>query len=689
VSVPQPAAPAAGASRGWLAARAAAVFLLIVGLLPIVNWIPGGRQAPWYATAVGGWLSGSAIVLGAAVVLVMVSRRVPALRPDAWLDHPAVARIAASRLSGLALAALALLLYVLIARLVFGARPLVIDEVLQTFQAQILVRGRLWLPTGPHPEFVSQLNLIDVGGKTYSHFPIGGPAMLALGELIHAPWLVNPIAGAVSVLLFHRLVSRIEPRPRARLAATILFAFAPFTAFMAGSFMNHVPALTWLLLGLVGLAEVTVGDRPSAWWAFACGLGFGMAATIRPIDAAIFAAPAGVWICARVIRGRLPLSILIAAGAGLAVPLAALLASNWATTGAPLRFGYQVMWGPDVGLGFHPSPWGERHTPSDGLEFINLYFVRLQDYLYESPVPGLVPVIGALFLTRRLPSFDRYLLLTAGMLVAAYFAYWHDGYYLGPRFMYPLLPLLVLWTARLPSLVRERFSPAVTRGVLFGYGTSAIIACIAGVPVRLSQYAGMFPVMRWNVSETAQAAGVRDAIVLVRETWGAQLLARMWALGLPRPEAERIFRHVDACRLEEAISELEVHGDGRSSTPAAALSAIAPLMADSSRLVRSPFSPDSSERFEPGRPYPALCVERINDDRGGTTLLAPLLLARDGNLYVRDLHQRNRAILEEYPGRPVFLLRPPAGQGGALPVFHPVSRDSLLALGSSSGPPAR
>jgi hypothetical protein len=665
------------------------VFLLIVGFLPIVNWIPGGRQAPWYATAVGGWLSGSAIVLGAAVVLVIVSRRVPALRPDAWLDHPAVGRVAASRLTGPALAALALLLYILIARLVFGARPLVIDEVLQTFQAQLLAQGRLWLPTGPHPEFVSQLNLIDAGGKTYSHFPMGGPAMLALGELIHAPWLVNPIAGAMSVLLFHRLASRVEIRPRVRLAATVLFAFAPFTAFMAGSFMNHVPGLTWLLLGLVGLAEVTVGDRPGAPWAFAGGLGFGMAATIRPVDAAIFAVPAGVWICACVIRRRLPWSILLAAIAGLAVPVAALLASNWATTGAPLRFGYQVMWGHDVGLGFHPSPWGEQHTLSDGIELINLYFIRLQEYLYESPVPSLVPVIGALLLARRLPPFDRYLLLTAGILVAAYFAYWHDGYYLGPRFMYPLLPLLILWTARLPSLVRERFSPAVTRGVLFGYGTSAIIACIAGVPVRVSQYSAMFPVMRWNVSQAAQAAGVHDAIVLVRETWGAQLLARMWALGLPRPEAERIFRHVDACRLEEAISELEVDGQGKRGTPAAALSAIAPLMADSSRLVRSPFSPDSSERFEPGRPYGSLCVERINDDRRGTTLLAPLLLARDANLYVRDLHERNRVILEQYPGRPVFLLRPPTGQGESLPVFYSASRDSLLALGSSGASPAR
>jgi hypothetical protein len=679
----QPAAPAAGAFRGSLAARAAAVFLLIVGSLPIVNWIPGGHQAPWYATALGGWLSGSAIVLGAAVILVLVSREVPGLRPDAWLDHPAVARVAGARAIGPVLAALALMLYLLIARLVFGARPLVIDEVLQTFQARLLVGGRLWLPTAAHPEFFSQINLIDAGGKTYSHFPIGGPAMLALGELIHLPWLVNPVAGALSVLLFHRLTSRIELRPRVRLAATVLFAFAPFTAFMAGSFMNHVPALTWLLLGIVGLAEVTVGDEPSAWWAIASGLGFGMAATIRPIDAAIFAAPAAVWICTRVIRGRLPFSILIAAGAGLALPVAGLLLANWATTGAPLRFGYEVMWGHDVGLGFHPSPWGDRHTVSDGIELINLYFLRLQEYLYEAPVPSLVPIIGALLLVRRLAPLDRYLLLTAGMLVAAYLAYWHDGYYLGPRFMYPLLPLLALWTARLPSLVHERFSPAVTRGVLFGYGVSALIACIAGVPVRASQYSAMFPVMRWNVSRAAQAAGVHDAIVLVRETWGAQLLARMWALGIERPDAERIFRHVDACRLEEAISDLEAHRAAARATPAGALGRLTSLMADSSRLVRSPFSPDSSERFESGRPYLPMCIQRINDDREGTTLLAPLLLARDGNLYVRDLHQHNGAILEEYPGRPVFLLRAPAGQGGWMPVFYSAPRDSLLATGTA------
>jgi hypothetical protein len=128
VSVGPPPATAHQESRSW-SSVSAAIFLLVFGFLPLVNWIPGGRQAPWYPIAVGGWLSGSAIVLGATVLLLIVARRVPVLRAEAWLEHPRVGRIAESGFTGAAVAALALLLYVLLARLVFSARPLVIEEV--------------------------------------------------------------------------------------------------------------------------------------------------------------------------------------------------------------------------------------------------------------------------------------------------------------------------------------------------------------------------------------------------------------------------------------------------------------------------------------------------------------------------------------------------------------------------------
>ena len=69
-------------------------------------------------------------------------------------------------------------------------------------QARWLAEGQLSVATPPLREFFSVLNLVDLGDRTFAQFPIGGPAMLMLGSLVGAEWLVGPLAGAVSVLAF-------------------------------------------------------------------------------------------------------------------------------------------------------------------------------------------------------------------------------------------------------------------------------------------------------------------------------------------------------------------------------------------------------------------------------------------------------------------------------------------------------
>ena len=69
---------------------------------------------------------------------------------------------------------------------------------------------------------------------------------------------------------------------------------------------------------------------------------------------------------------------------------AALLAVNASQTGDPFTFGYIAMWGDTHALGFHPTPWGDVHTPARGLELVNLYLLRLQTYLFESAAPSLL-----------------------------------------------------------------------------------------------------------------------------------------------------------------------------------------------------------------------------------------------------------------------------------------------------------
>jgi hypothetical protein len=660
----------------WLAVTFATLATAFA-FLPLVNWLPGGHSAPWYSTNLSEWTSGSAIVLGVAVVLAILSRRVRAVWRDgaleqtsAWADrHPGI--------FGFALGLGSLLIYGLVAWRVFSRVPISIDELVQLVQAKTFASGRLWQPASPTPEFYSVLNMVDGSGRYYGQFPPGGPAMLALGVLVGTPWLVGPVCGAVAVGAFWSYLRVVEPQREVAVGAALLFAVAPFAVFMSGSHMNHVPASMWLMVAMAAMARAMSSSRPAPGFAFLNGVALGCAATIRPVDAFAFALPAGLWYLSNALGDRARWRDVIASGIGVAIPIGAMFWVNAHTTGRPFLFGYQVLWGRSHDLGFHRAPWGMAHTPVRGIELINLYFLRLQTYLFESSIPSLIPFLGALFLTRKMDRFDRYLLSTAALVLGLYFAYWHDGFIFGPRFVFPLLPMLVLWTARFPRLVRERFGSGFSyRVTWYGFAVAAVLAVFVSVPARAREYARSFVPMRLDYVGAARLARVSNALIFVRESWGTQLMARMWALGVPRSETELLYGSIDACALEQRIGALE-RGAVRDT---AAFTALVPLLADSSRTVKSPFSLDVTERYLPGSAYAPVCVKRIAEDRLGFTLLAPLLYADWGsNLYARDMHDRNLALMRRYPDRPVYLLRPPTNDVGAALQLFPLSRDSVRA----------
>ena len=653
--------------------------VLVAGLafLPLANWIPGGPSIPGWRDLLDGWWSGTALTVGIAAVLAIVSRRL-GWSGRRFLDAAVRTWTARPGAADLALALAAGILYAVVARLVLSGRPLLIDEIVQAYQARILADGRLFIPAPEHAEFFSSSLVLRLGDKVFGQFPIGGPAMLALGTLLGAAWLTGPLFGAVSVWLFARLSRRLGLTGGVALAATLVFGFAPFAVFLSGSHMNHVTALTWILAGLLGLVRLTGAEPGRLRAGLQTGLGFGIAATIRPVDAFAFALPAGVWLLGRTVARRGGVGALLAAGIGILIPLSVQLAVNAATTGDPRLFGYTALWGPSHDLGFHATPWGEVHTPARGLELLNLYFVRLQSYFLEWPVPSLLPLIAALLLVPRLSGFDRYLLAASALLVTLYFAYWHDGFYLGPRFMLPLLPWLALWTARAGPLIAGVVTRDLPRRTLALLPlTATAVALVASVPIRVREYRQGMTTMRWDADRAAANAGVGRALVLVRESWGAQLVARMWAVGLTPSQAEHIYRKTDACALEGALDRIETER----MTGEAAAARLLPLLADSARLVTNPYTTDPTSRLLPGSGWTAECIERLKDDRAGFTLYPPLLLAGRGRdiVYARDLHQRDSLLLRQYPDRAVYLLRPRSDSVGAPPEFIPLRRDSLLA----------
>ena len=672
-------APAQSRNRLW--ARLAALVLLLLGFFPIANWIRGGWDWRRYDGDLQLWIAGTTIAVGAGILYLIATRRYPALwRSDAlspliraWTLRP--------RAASVVLSICAFILYLITARFVFGGRPLLIDEIAQVFQARQFAQGRIAGVLDSVPELFSAPHLVERNGQVFSQFPPGGPAVLSLGILVGAQWLAVPLCGALAVWFFVAFARRVEAdRPGVSLLASLLFAFATFMVFMSGSQMNHVPTLLGICAALAAFERATAAgpsDRSRAMYALLCGLALGFAATVRPVDAAAFALPIAIWLIWYALRDRGMIVALIASGIGVALPVGLMFWFNARTTGAPLLFGYEALWGKGHELGFHAAPWGVAHTPARGVELVNIYFLQLQTYLFETPVPSLVGCIVALSLVPRLRRMDGVLLTGSALLVLLYFAYWHNGFYLGPRFFVCLLPALALWTARCFSEWRARWGSGASYRVFVATATVSVFVSLAvSVPLRAREHRSLLKPMRWDVDAAARAAGVHDAIVLVRESWGAQLMVRLWALDLSHPETEALYHFVDACALERGVDSLE-RSNARG---AAARALLLPLLADSARVVRSPFSADSTERVLPGSTYGPRCVRRLQDDHAGFTLYFPFLVA-DGEriVYARDLHARDSVLLSRYPSRSVYLVRPPSDSDGALPRFWPISRDSLRA----------
>lgn len=655
--------------------RATALVMAALGFAPLSNWIAGGHEYEYYPQYPGEWLNGMVMVGGAAIVLTILSRRFPLWRPG--LTASVVAR--AHRYPGRTGALLfvgGLVAYLAVAIGVLGARPLLIDEIGHIFQARIFGQGRLWLDPPRFPEFFSALHVIDFGGKYYTHFPAGGPLVMLPAVLLGVPWLVGPVFGACSAALFWGLVRRIESRPGVALAAAVLFTFSPFVAFLSGSHMNHVPVLTALLAAMYALARQVGDDAAHTGWAVLAGLSLGIAATIRPLDAIAFALPAGTWMLWRTVRAPRRLPELLGAGVAIALPIAGVLWYNAQATGQPLVFPYEVLWGKSHGLGFHASPWGAPHTPVRGLELLNMYLLRLQTNLFEAPVPSLIAPIAALALTRRVERFDRYLLWTTAIVAGLYFAYWGDGIFLGARFFLVLAPALALWTARFLPALGERFAAheGVIRGATFASLVALGISCVVGIPYRALVYQNGFLSMRTDLAALAERQGVRDAIIFIREGWGSQLIARMWALGVSRSDTESIYRAVDACVLDSALERLE----RTSVRDLAALQALRRLTADSARLEKGALTPDRTLRSLPGSTYSPSCTARVMEDRAGFTVGTSVLAQPpSSNIFARDLHARDTALVQQYPGRPLYLLRPSSSELGAPLVLERLRLDSV------------
>lgn len=408
--------------------------------------------------------------------------------------------------------------------------PHVQDSVADLFQAKTLALGRWWVPDPRLHNFFSEEFMPVHDGKWFGKYPPGWPLLLAIGVLLHAPWLIDPILSGVVVLLIF-LIGREVYGSSIGLLAALLTLSSPFFLFLGGSFMPHTSTVFYLLTSLYLFvrwhqrADTMAANRPvEAAYLLAAGMLLGMGFITRQIDAIAFALPFAAFFLPALRRRQFrPVLWLLA---GCIPPAAFLLAYNWLLAGSPFTSPYSLWW-PFDRLGFGPTVGAGGFTPAQGLWNTSFNLEMLLAHLFGWPFYVTLTLAGVPFLTGRATRWDWAFLASASAIVTAYIAYWNPGVMYGPRYYFVAVPCIALLTARgLEELYRWPLRLRLTRG----HDRIAALATPAAILALLVSYnasvylPAQIPLYRgYNYTSAAsiravERAGIHHALIFVVST---------------------------------------------------------------------------------------------------------------------------------------------------------------------------
>src|SRR5664280_98884 len=252
----------------------------VVAVASAWHWWPEGVLYRATALALVSVAAGLVVLIGREVI------RVQAVEPGRY------GRLAtgATAVAVVTICAAAACYSAFAARITLEGIPHVQDSASYLLAAKAIATGQLKVPVEPElgPFFELPLFFEYHNGYIYQLVPglyyAGYPALLALGLLLHAPWVVNPISSGLTLgLLF--LLCRELFGTSTGLLAIVLGAISPFARFQSASMMSHTSALLFVTAALLSL--VFWLKRRRLVYALCMGAAVGALLNVRPFDAAI------------------------------------------------------------------------------------------------------------------------------------------------------------------------------------------------------------------------------------------------------------------------------------------------------------------------------------------------------------------------------------------------------------------
>ncbi len=245
------------------------------------------------------------------------------------------------------------------------------DEYSYLFQTETFLAGRTFFPGfEPRPELFDQMHVLNLGRFASRYFPGVGVWLMpfvAVGD----PWLGQAIAHAICAGLLVWIGRELRGNLCGAVAG-LLFAVSPGLAVFSTLLLAHHPTLLGLLVFL--LAFLKLMRQPGVVLAVVAGAGLAYAMLCRPMTAAGFALPFGVWTVWYLLKGRSVgepgesvrqrWRVVLALTSPLVAGLAVLLWYSWTITGDPFVSPYQLytdVYTPRHVYGFNNVERGEQH----------------------------------------------------------------------------------------------------------------------------------------------------------------------------------------------------------------------------------------------------------------------------------------------------------------------------------------
>lgn len=352
------------------------------------------------------------------------------------------------------------------------------DEFSYLLQARTFLAGRVaWPAMSVRPDLFHQIHVLNQPATASRYFPWTGIWMapfVQLAPLVQPglPYFGHWTAGALSCVFFFYSMLRFLPF-RWAIIGGLLIAVSPGLAVFSNLLLAHHP--TMLVLSIFLWSFLRLMDKGDTRDATISGIALTLAMLGRPMTAAGFALPFGIWLLFRIVHSlrkrtedsspaAFSLRLIAAFGFPLLGGFFILAAMNREITGEWTRSAYQYYtdtWTPRHRFGFNNAAIGAKLAGPDVLVAYDRWATNLTAEKSLSNVANRIIAsfqwtlgIGALLFAiiaalpscvprRRVESRLPLILCSVVTLHAVHIPYWFDGI-LHWHYVFETAPLLLI-----------------------------------------------------------------------------------------------------------------------------------------------------------------------------------------------------------------------------------------------------